>query len=539
MPAIQRLVRRFRPLKTNIQGCLDGVINGAVSGWAYDPDRPAAFLSVELSIDGKLFETVVANQYRLDLENAGIGKGFHGFRVPVPRAALDANLHELSASVAGSGATLQNSPVSMRFDAPPSIPDATEEPEPWEAISKEPQTGADSYHRQEGREHSRQSAVPKPAPPPTSRVTADAALAALSVVIPTYNRGAMMERNLRTCLGAAAGLNVEFILIDDGSADDTPERLRAMAAEFPNLRWKSIPNGGPGQARNLGVSMAANELILFLGDDIEPASQDFYQHHMNAHRMVPATRVGVLGKVIWPNSATERVSFLMAHIQGAGQQQFGFYSLLPYTWLDWRFFYTSNVSCKKSVISDWLKEGFSTEFRHAAFEDGEFAYRVDRKVPGGFQILYCPAATATHYHPYTVRQFIERQVTAGISGKTFTRVHPEAAKKLGADKVDALLASPVRAGQGLVEDLIRMIEGVKSWGVVIEGNYNLGSQNWHGDLLSAIFELSYLQGYIMANDDPSANYAAAYQYALERFQEKMSTAASFEVFGRFPSFPLT
>jgi hypothetical protein len=43
----------------------------------------------------------------------------------------------------------------------------------------------------------------------------------------------------------------------------------------------------------------------------------------------------------------------------------------------------------------------------------------------------------------------------------------------------------------------------------------------------------------MSHADPNANYGAAYTYILERFQERMASAASFEVFGRFPSFTLT
>jgi hypothetical protein len=84
-----------------------------------------------------------------------------------------------------------------------------------------------------------------------------------------------------------------------------------------------------------------------------------------------------------------------------------------------------------------------------------------------------------------------------------------------------------------------MIEGIKAWPKVIEQRYNLGSQNWHADLLTAVFELCYLQGFVMSHGDPNANYAGAYTYILERFQERMATAASFEVFGRFPSFTLT
>ena len=90
-----------------------------------------------------------------------------------------------------------------------------------------------------------------------------------------------------------------------------------------------------------------------------------------------------------------------------------------------------------------------------------------------------------------------------------------------------------------IDNLISMIEGIKAWPKVIEQRYRLGSQNWHADLLSAVFELCYLQGFVMSHSDPNGNFAAAYSYILERFQERMATAASFEVFGRFPGFTLT
>lgn len=410
MSVIDTLMKSFRASGANARGCLDDIEAGAAKGWAFDPDNPSAPMKVELRIDGKPFQTVVANQYREDLERAGMGNGAHSFSVRLPRHVLNAKLHTLEARIVDAGGraqgVLQNSPISSVFDGPP------EPPGPGPSAAQPPAGTARTIE-------------------PGATVLPESALAGLSVVIPTHNRAAAMERNLRACIGAAANLAVEFIVIDDGSTDDTPERLRAMAGEFANLRWRSVPDGGAGQARNVGVAMAAHELILFLGDDVQPATGDFFRHHLNTHRMLPAVRVAALGKIAWPNAAPERVSFLMAHIQGAGQQQFGFYNLLPYTWLDWRFFYTSNVSFKKSVIADWTRDGFSPAFKNAASEDAELGFRIDCGLTGGFQILYCPGAAATHYQQYSVRQFIERQVAAGIASRAFTRVHPEAGKKLG------------------------------------------------------------------------------------------------------------
>jgi GT2 family glycosyltransferase len=373
---------------------------------------------------------------------------------------------------------------------------------------------------------------------PDGPTSSDSALGALSVVIPTYNRGAAMEETLNICIEAASGVDAEFVVIDDGSTDDTAARLQRLSQQWPNLRWASVPNGGQGQARNIGVGMATHELIMFQGDDIRPLGDSFYSHHINAHRLMPSQGVAVLGKIIWPDNADERIGFVMSHVQGRGENQFGYYSLIPYSWLDWRFFYTSNVSLKKSVVPDWSTGGFNRSFRAYGWEDAELAYRFHKESQGNFRIFYTPAAVATHHHQYNVAQFVDRQLAVGSMAKTFLEFHPDVAKQIGLTKIQRILTSE-KKDSAQVDHLISMIEGIKAWPKVIEQRYNLGSQNWHADLLTAVFELCYFQGFVMAHVDANANYPAAYAYILERFQERMATAASFEAFGRFPSFTLT
>ncbi len=377
------------------------------------------------------------------------------------------------------------------------------------------------------------------APPAKDRTLPDSLLSGLSVVIATKNNGERLERTIRACAQYARNLPVEFIVVDYGSSDDTAQRLETLAAQVPNFRSLSVSAASAGSARNHGVAAAGHELILFLGESITPTVPTFFEHHMNAHHMLPEKNLAVLGRVTLANLPDDRVSFLMSHLHGAGAQQFGFHSLVPYTWLDWRYFYSENVSFKRSAVTDWASQGYRTGLtQESLLEDSEFAFRLSEQLKGGFPILYYPAASASQETGYSVRQFIDRQLAAGLSARTLFSGHPKAIETLGLDALDRLLASS-KTASGPSDDLLRMIEGAKSWGVVIEANYKLGSQNWHADLLNAIFELSYLQGYVMGCPDRDADYAAAYRYCVERFQEKLATAAAFEVFGRFPSFTLT
>lgn len=87
----------------------------------------------------------------------------------------------------------------------------------------------------------------------------------ISIIIPAYN----VEKYLKAALDSIkeqAKLPDEVILIDDGSTD----RTLALAEEYQlPIPYKvlSIENGGQGNARNLGVSLASSEYVYFFDSD--------------------------------------------------------------------------------------------------------------------------------------------------------------------------------------------------------------------------------------------------------------------------------
>ena len=202
-------------------------------------------------------------------------------------------------------------------------------------------------------------------------------LASLSVVLPTFNRSTLLRNNLQRCAELSRGLDIEFIVVDDGSADETNLRLAEMAQQVSNLTWRRIPNSGPGQARNIGASIACKDVILFIGDDIEPLDDEFFRVHARLHARNRNANFAVLGKIVWPQHVG--TNFVMAHIQGRGGEQYGYADMLPFRFYGYRFFYTSNVSIKRTIVEDWLEEGFSKEFKLAGYEDAEFAYRMQKE----------------------------------------------------------------------------------------------------------------------------------------------------------------
>jgi tetratricopeptide (TPR) repeat protein len=112
----------------------------------------------------------------------------------------------------------------------------------------------------------------------------------LSVIVTTHNCAAVVQRTLqsvatalaflRQSAGQAAADGAEIIVVDDGSADSTPQLVAEFAAGRPG--WKVVRRDKPSSpscARNTGVCRATGELLFFLdGDDL------FLPEHLAACR---------------------------------------------------------------------------------------------------------------------------------------------------------------------------------------------------------------------------------------------------------------
>ncbi len=85
----------------------------------------------------------------------------------------------------------------------------------------------------------------------------------VSVVVPNYNYGRFLPRALESVF-AQTYSDVEVLVVDDGSTDDSLEVMRRYDGRIRSI---SQPNGGVSRARNLGVRESRGELIAFLDSD--------------------------------------------------------------------------------------------------------------------------------------------------------------------------------------------------------------------------------------------------------------------------------
>lgn len=85
----------------------------------------------------------------------------------------------------------------------------------------------------------------------------------VTVVIPTYNRSKLLLEAVDSVLNQTYQ-NVEVIIVDDGSTDDTELRIRHYSKKLTYIKQ---PNAGVNAARNRAISLARGEYIALLDDD--------------------------------------------------------------------------------------------------------------------------------------------------------------------------------------------------------------------------------------------------------------------------------
>lgn len=237
----------------------------------------------------------------------------------------------------------------------------------------------------------------------------------LSVLLPTYNRSDALNRTLHALENQTLGMECfEIIVVDDGSTDNTVAVLSqftehtAACLSYAVLR----ENGGPARARNVGLAMCRGQVVLIIGDDIEPDTS-LLESHFSFHRHNFDERSALLGHVSFPEGL--KPNGFMRWLEKDGRKYyFNFYDLKPEGLAGPIFFYTCNVSVKMSLLekSGWFDESFP----YASHEDLELGYRL---ADNGMQLVYNPKAEGYHWHMLSVQGVARRVYLMGHSAVIF------------------------------------------------------------------------------------------------------------------------
>lgn len=127
-------------------------------------------------------------------------------------------------------------------------------------------------------------------------------MAYITVFTPTYNRAHTLPRLFRS-LQEQTFRDFEWLVVDDGSSDDTPALLDRMRfADVLDMRWVCTENGGKHRAVNTGVRLALGELFFIVDSDdilVPDALEQLAKHYGQIRD--DASFAGVSGMRAWPD----------------------------------------------------------------------------------------------------------------------------------------------------------------------------------------------------------------------------------------------
>jgi glycosyltransferase involved in cell wall biosynthesis len=101
----------------------------------------------------------------------------------------------------------------------------------------------------------------------------------ISIIIPVYNTEKYLSRCLNSIIGQTH-TNLEIILINDGSTDNSLAIIKEYAAKDARIKIIDIDNGGLGRARNKGLDTCTGDYIMFCDSD-DWYDLDICEHFFN------------------------------------------------------------------------------------------------------------------------------------------------------------------------------------------------------------------------------------------------------------------
>lgn len=259
-------------------------------------------------------------------------------------------------------------------------------------------------------------------------------LPSTSVIVPTYNGAALLERILQPLLDDPAAS--EVIVVVDGSRDGSFELVSRLAREEPRLRPLFIENRGDMGARETGAREATGEVVLFVDDDVL-ASPGLVTGHAAIHAARSADVV-VGYMPVTPPARRHADDFALRLYATEYEGRCQVYEHDPDSAV--RELWGGNFSMRRG---DCLAIGMAnpafTEHYHA---DRDFGIRC---FESGLTAMFDRALSAHHLHERTLESFIRDARSQGAARVLLPRFHPETVAPPADDEFARGLPSPLPA----------------------------------------------------------------------------------------------
>jgi GT2 family glycosyltransferase/glycosyltransferase involved in cell wall biosynthesis len=410
------------PIEGRLRGNLDYADWSGIKGWVWDPTEPEKPIALELLDGDNLLATVLASEYRSDLEDAGIGDGRHGFTIGFSETLLPFARHTLHLRPVGATVELPPFPLeltrdhigfdasAMRFllgnvaaetaraqepdDLAPMINNlvelldqalsqyhalaagkaalATADMLNPAALTGQVQTLVESIQRNYAIHHE------------------EAEHPVVSIIIPVYNKFDLTYQCVRSIQEHGAEIPYEIVIVDDCSRDET---LFANFVFSGGIRLvRNSANSGFVRTCNRGFEAARGEYVVFLNNDTQVKPRWLDELYETLRR---DPKIGIVGsKLLFPDGRLQECGGIIWRL-GDG-----------WNWgrdqdpADPRFCYmrdTDYVSGAALMIKSSLFRElgrFDEEYAPAYYEDTDLCFKVRQR---GYRTVVQPASEIIHF----------------------------------------------------------------------------------------------------------------------------------------------
>lgn len=229
----------------------------------------------------------------------------------------------------------------------------------------------------------------------------------VSVVVPAYNAQKTIGQNLcalqqQTYLG-----NVEIIVVDDGSLDQTGSIVRS----FSHVMYVHQPNAGPAVARNKGVRVCSGEIVFFTDADCIPKKNWI---EITVQCFKDPSIAAVAGSYGIANPKSRLAQGIYREIRFRHH-----YRMPKYP----KAFGTYNVAIRRSILLDL--DGFNEHYRYPSGEDNDLSYKIIQK---GKKIFFQRESLVDHFFPTHCRHYLTQQYRHGFWRVRMYWDYPQMAK---------------------------------------------------------------------------------------------------------------
>lgn len=128
----------------------------------------------------------------------------------------------------------------------------------------------------------------------------------ISIIVPVYNVEDYLVECLESLL-AQTGVELEIILVDDGSTDGSLAICQAYADRYRNIKLISQTNQGQSVARNIGLEQAEGEYIFFIDSDDYLTEPGALAHALTTLETEQADIVIFSYRLIYPRKSVDRI----------------------------------------------------------------------------------------------------------------------------------------------------------------------------------------------------------------------------------------